>query len=183
MVKMTEEDYRSIQQKYKNMMVEDIKEALKPGRHNFSLLIDNRTKNFAAGTLVRSFNNFSGQKIILWGSKQYDRRPSIGCYQVEEIEVARSIEELGQIVRQSGIDRLVALENNVDRPLQDLRSYRWDKGIHSLMIIGNEHGIDSEILDVCDDFVEIPSMGSTKSINLGAAGSIMMWDYISKIDT
>ena len=182
MPKMTDEDHRNLIAKFKGMFLEDIKEALKPGRHNFSLLIDNRTKNFAAGTLVRSFNIYSGKHIIMWQHKGYDRSSAVGAYSTEDVMVARDTSHLKKRIRELGIDRVIALENNINKQTTYLHRYQFDPNLHYLTICGNEGGIDPELFEIVDDFVEIKQFGSCKSLNLAVAGSTFMFEYCRQTD-
>jgi tRNA G18 (ribose-2'-O)-methylase SpoU len=49
------------------------------------------------------------------------------------------------------------------------------------MIFGQEQiGIPKEVLDMCDDVVYIRQFGTVRSLNVGTASGIVMYDYCSK---
>ena len=54
---------------------------------------------------------------------------------------------------------------------------------HVVMVFGQEQiGIPQDILlDLCDDVVYIKQYGSVRSLNVGTASGIAMYDYCSKV--
>ena len=71
------------------------------------------------------------------------------------------------------------MENNTSRGSVDIRKYQWQP--NSMIVIGEEKdGITDELLDLCDDLVEIPISGSVGSFNAGVASSIAFYDYVNK---
>lgn len=49
-----------------------------------------------------------------------------------------------------------------------------------ILILGNEvTGIDSKILDLCDQVIEIPMAGNKESLNVGVAGAIVMFELMT----
>jgi len=70
------------------------------------------------------------------------------------------------------------LENNVG-DVKQLKDYDWKP--NSLLVLGEEGcGIAPEVLELLDHRVEIPSLGSVRSLNVASAASIAMYDYVSK---
>jgi tRNA G18 (ribose-2'-O)-methylase SpoU len=50
------------------------------------------------------------------------------------------------------------------------------------MIFGQEQiGIPKKLLDLCDELVYIKQYGSVRSLNVGTASGIAMYDYCSKV--
>ena len=74
----------------------------------------------------------------------------------------------------------IALENNIERKTIPINEYTWPN-LNSLILIGEEScGLQSEILDMCDDLIEIPTRGSVRSLNASVAGSLAIYDYVCK---
>jgi tRNA G18 (ribose-2'-O)-methylase SpoU len=49
------------------------------------------------------------------------------------------------------------------------------------MVFGQEQvGIPKEVLDICHDKIYIQQYGSVRSLNVGTASGIAMYDYCSK---
>jgi len=51
-------------------------------------------------------------------------------------------------------------------------------------VLGQEQvGIPDELVALCDDMIYIPQYGSVRSLNVGVASGIAMYDLCSKIHT
>lgn len=71
---------------------------------------------------------------------------------------------------------LVAIENNTPRALP-LHDKSFTK--NTTLIFGSENsGITPELLEKSHDVRFIESFGSTRSVNVGAAAAIAMYEYI-----
>jgi tRNA G18 (ribose-2'-O)-methylase SpoU len=50
------------------------------------------------------------------------------------------------------------------------------------LIFGNEvHGVEQEIIDMCDAVLEIPQEGTKHSLNVSISGGICMWEIYKRI--
>lgn len=64
--------------------------------------------------------------------------------------------------------------------MQELSQYSWDP--RTLLIAGEEGvSLPSEVLNIVDDIVYIPMMGTVRSLNLASAVSIALYDYTRKV--
>ncbi len=53
----------------------------------------------------------------------------------------------------------------------------------SVIVIGNEaNGITDEMLSKCDEFLTIPMLGKSESLNASVAAAIMMYETVRKLD-
>ena len=69
--------------------------------------------------------------------------------------------------------RFVAIECNIERNCVSLFDYKIQP--NTLFLFGEESkGLSDEVLDLCDDFVFIPMIGSVRSLNVGTASGILM---------
>ena len=49
-------------------------------RNNFTVLCSNLYNDFNIATVIRNSNAFLAKQVILYGSKQYDRRGTVGTH-------------------------------------------------------------------------------------------------------
>jgi tRNA G18 (ribose-2'-O)-methylase SpoU len=62
-----------------------------------------------------------------------------------------------------------------------LDSYAWPKKKHVVMIFGQEQvGVPQELLEIANDTVYIAQYGSVRSLNVGTASGVVMYDYCAK---
>ncbi len=50
------------------------------------------------------------------------------------------------------------------------------------IVVGNEvRGVDQEVIDRCDEVIEIPQFGSKHSFNVSVSTGIILWDLFTKM--
>ena len=193
------EDTRNLIDEYKGLKNEEVFDRLAKKRNSLEVAIENLEHDFNIGTVVRNANNFNVSRVSIIGRKKYNRRGAMCTDKYLEIRHYQTIFEF--LKEQSGRE-LVAIENNV--PAKVLTQvYGDDNGvkndrkgqlqsrskIKSLMdkkfsekttlVFGSENeGISKELLQECDDIREIPNYGSTRSVNVGVASGIAMYEWV-----
>lgn len=173
-------DRRNIIDKYKYWEHEAIVADLDSCRNNFSILCSNIVGDFNIGTVIRNANAFLASEVIIYGSKRYDRRGTVGTHLYTKfrhvrIGSERDIEELkenGSIL--IGVDNI---EN-----AKSIETYDWPLDEHIVMVFGEEScGISGTIKEMCNDFVYINQYGSVRSLNVGTASGIAMYELCKRI--
>lgn len=192
----TQRDTRNLVDEYKGLSNEEVFTQLSEKRLSLEVAIENVEHDFNIGTVVRNANNFNVSKVHIIGRKKYNRRGAMCTDKYLEIIHWETVSDFLKNQRSSGRE-LVAIENNVPKEvLEEIygsESVResGDKcytGVKSLMIkqftqnttllFGSEgNGLSKEILQGCDDVREIPDYGSTRSVNVGVASGIAMYEW------
>ncbi len=170
------EDTRNLVDEYKGLSNEQVYAALDKKRTPLEIAIENVEHDFNIGTIVRSANSFNVAKVHIIGKKKYNRRGAMCTDKYLEIIHHASIEEF--LKTQDGRE-LVAIENNTPRalPLHDKKFIQ-----DTTLIFGSENnGITSELLEKAQDVRYIESFGSTRSVNVGVAAGIAMYEYTRQI--
>lgn len=167
------EDKRNVIDYYKYFTVDAIKADLDVKRHDFSVLVTNKFKDFNLGTVIRNANAFLAKEVIIYGSKHYDRRGAVGTYNYENIKIVKYVEELDFPSPIIGID-------NIPRA-KPIETFEWPKGPLTIVFGQEDIGIPDEILEMCDHVLYITQYGSTRSLNVGCASAIAMYDYTKKM--
>ena len=169
---------RNVVDPLKWLTSEQIKVEIETKKQNFSILLVNVDYDLNTGTIIRTANVFGAREVILYGRKKFDRRASVGA---EFYTNFRQIEYLNQLEDTlSEFDNIIALENNLANT-QSLVDYKWDYSQKTLICLGQEgNGIPEEILNLCKVTLEIPQLGSVRSLNVSTAAAIVMYDYLAK---
>jgi 23S rRNA (guanosine2251-2'-O)-methyltransferase len=168
---------RNVRDCYKDVPTEEVKKDLQAKALPMVVLIANVEGDFNLASIIRSANNFNLSAVYYYGKKKFDKRAALGTHHYTKV-VHLSLEEV-DLMRQ--LRWFIGLENNVDKPVKDLRLFKWPE--RACLVVGEENaGIPSELLERCDYLVEIPSMGSVRSLNAASAASIAMYDYVSKLN-
>jgi len=166
------EDTRNLIDAYKGLPNEQVFAELEKTRTPLEIAIENVEHDFNIGSIVRTANSFNVSKVHIIGKKKYNRRGAMCTDKYLKIIHHPTIEDF--LKTQEGRE-LVAIENNTERaqPLHDKKFTRT-----TTLIVGSENnGITPELLAVAHDVRFIESFGSTRSVNVGAAAAIAMYEY------
>lgn len=185
------EDTRNLVDEYKGLSNEEVFDRLAEKRSPLEVAIENVSHDFNAGTIVRNANNFNVSRVHIVGRKKYNRRGAMCTDKYLEIVHWETIDAF--INDQKARKReIVAIENNVkSRGLKsDINNAAHDEVLTSksiekkkfkaettLVFGGESDGISDELLKKCDDIREISSFGSTRSVNVGVASGIAMYEW------
>ena len=166
------EDTRNLIDEYKGLTNEAVFAALDKKRTNLEIAIENVEHDFNIGTIVRSANSFNVSRVHIIGKKKYNRRGAMYTDKYLEILHHPTIEDF--LKTQTGRE-LVAIENNTPRakPLHEKHF-----ATNTTLIFGSENnGITPELLEQAHDVRYIESFGSTRSVNVGVAAGIAMYEW------
>ena len=170
------EDTRNLIDKFKDQPNDKIKSELNKTRTPLEIAIENVEHDFNIGSIVRTANSFNVQKVHIIGKKKYNRRGAM-CTD-KYLEIVHHPDIISFLNTQINRE-LVAIENNTPRakPLNDKEFVQA-----TTLIFGSESsGITAELLEKTHDVRFIESFGSTRSVNVGVAAGIAMYEYARQI--
>jgi tRNA G18 (ribose-2'-O)-methylase SpoU len=166
----------------KEMTVEAIRKTYIHNSHDAAFGMTHIAGDFNLGNVVRSSNFFGFREVFyVGGSKQYDRRSTVGTHHYIPLHFIKTEEEFLSVIY--GKYSLIAIENNIpkyssktvsiyDNPFSDLK-------LPPLFLVGEEQlGLSEYTLDNAERIVTIPARGSVRSLNVGSCASIVMAMYI-----
>lgn len=163
---------------YQKWTNEAIMADLDTKRNNFTVLCCNWGYDFNVSSCIRSANAFLAKEVVIAGRKKFDRRGTVGTHKYTHLKHVKELENAVEYVENfNGIK--IAIENNeFAKPIE---TFEWPIKDAVLMIFGQEDvGIPQEIIDVCDHNLFIKQYGSVRSLNVGVAAGIVMYDYCQK---
>lgn len=167
-------DKRNVVDPYKYWTNDAINAHLDENRHSFAVLCCNFNSDFNISTVIRNNNAFLAQEVFIYGRKNWDRRGAVGAHLYSRIHYLPDEESLDQI----GDYVWVGIDNIESAIAMD--DYVWPK--NALMCFGQENdGLRPEVIQRCQDIVYIKQYGSVRSLNVGTAAGIAMYDYTSKL--
>lgn len=140
--------------------------------HNVGAIL--RTAD-ATGVSKVYFSGFTPAPIDRFGRARQDiAKASLGAEKTVPWEVVADPVLLIQKLKKEQV-KIIALE-------QDTRSIDYTKVSKTgdvLVILGREvEGVGGEILDMCDEIVEIPMRGEKESLNVSVAAGILLYKII-----
>ena len=170
------EDTRNLIDEYKGLENEQVFSALEKSRLPLEIAIENVEHDFNIGSIVRTANSFNVKTVHIIGKKKYNRRGAMCTDKYLKIVHHPTIEDFLKTQKNR---ELVSIENNTARakPLNEKEFIK-----ETTLIFGSENnGISPELLEVSKDVRFIESFGSTRSVNVGVAAGIAMYEYVRKI--
>ncbi len=170
------EDTRNLIDEYKGLENEQVFDALSKKRTGLEIAIENVEHDFNIGSIIRTANSFNVSKVHIIGKKKYNRRGAMCTDKYLEIVHHATIEDF---LKTQTNRELVAIENNTPRA-KELHEKTFIKD--TTLIFGSENnGITPELLEKAHDVRFIESFGSTRSVNVGAAAAIAMYEWTRQL--
>ena len=170
------EDARNLIDQFKGKSNEQIFDTLNQSRNELEIAIENIEHDFNIGSIVRTANSFNVSKVHIIGKKKYNRRGAMCTDKYLKIVHHPSLEDF---LKSQENRELVAIENNTDRA-KPLHEKQFRK--NTTLIFGSENnGITKELIEKAKDVRYIESFGSTRSVNVGAAAAIAMYEWTRQI--
>ena len=172
------EDTRNLIDKYKGLSNESIVADLDKTRIPLEIAIENLAHDFNIGTIVRNANAFNVARVHIIGKRKYNRRGAMVTDKYLHIDHFAAVDEFVQDAHARGM-KIVAVDNN--RP--ESKALTKTKLVkNSILVFGSESdGISQELLDKSDQAFYIEQLGSTRSINVGCASAIAMYEAVRRL--
>jgi len=167
------EDTRNVVDEFKGGPQEDIIAELDARYPDYlEIAVDNVTRDFNMGTIIRTANAFGVRHVHVIGRKQWNKRGAMMTDTYLHVHYHQTTEGFIQAI--SG-KVLIAVDNvEGSRMLDDKELPR-----NAVLLFGAEGpGIREELLTRADEIVAIEQYGSTRSINVGVAAGIVMYEWV-----
>lgn len=171
-------DTRNLVDKFKGMSNEDIVAELDKSRVPLEVAIENLAHDFNIGTVVRNANAFNMARVHIIGKRKYNRRGAMVTDKYLHMNHFATVDEFIADAHARGM-RVVAVDNNrpESKPLQQTQLVP-----NSILVFGSESdGISQELLDKADQAFYIEQLGSTRSINVGCASAVAMYEAVRQL--
>jgi tRNA G18 (ribose-2'-O)-methylase SpoU len=166
-------DTRNVLDEFKGKDHDEIVAELDARGVSLEIAIENTLRDFNMGTIVRSANAFGVRTVHVIGRRQWNKRGAMMTDKYLTIEYHASPAEFSSNMQQRE-KYVVALENNVSS--QSILDATLPE--NTVYIFGQEGaGISPELLAVADETLHIDQLGSTRSLNVGVAAGIAMFEW------
>ena len=163
---------------YKGLPNEEVFSRLDQKRTSLEIAIENLSHDFNIGTIVRNANAFNVSKVHILGKRKYNRRGAMVTDKYLHMNHFESVADFVADAHARG-KIIVAIDNNrpESKPLQGA-----DIQPNSILVFGSESdGISQELLDMADCCYYIEQLGSTRSINVGCASAVALYEFTRRL--
>lgn len=169
---LAEGDRRNVEDKYRYWTVEAIKEDLDTHRVDLHVAIENWQHDLNIGTIVRSANAFNVAAVHIIGKRHWNRRGAMVTDRYLDIYHHSTVEDFVRAVAGRSI---VAIDNLPGAlPLTEVTLPE-----HAVLVFGGEGpGLSEKMRQASEMMVKIEQLGSTRSVNVGVAAGIVMYQWL-----
>jgi tRNA G18 (ribose-2'-O)-methylase SpoU len=166
-------DSRNVLDEFKGQDHDQIVTALDARGVSLEIAIENTLRDFNMGSIVRTANAFGVRTIHVIGKKQWNKRGAMMTDKYLALKYYASPAAFSSEMKQRR-KTIIALENNVSSK----SIFHVDLPQEMVYIFGQEGpGLSDELLTIADTIVHIDQRGSTRSLNVGVAAGIAMYEW------
>ena len=169
-------DSRNVRDKFKQQSIVEIKEQLPTS--DLHIVFMNVAGDFNKSTGVRNAAFFNAASVTMVGKRRWDKRGAVGAWNyipVNHMSLA-DFPAWFNFMQNHQFYYMIAIENN--RPdTVSIHDFPFPR--KSVVLFGEEGaGLPDNIIDMCNVTVEIPGKGVMRSLNVGTASGIVMYEYM-----
>ena len=148
------------------------------------VVLDNVRSQNNVGALFRTCDAFRIKKIYLCGitakpPNKEIQKTALGSTLSVEWEYFENTMDVIRDLQSQGI-KVIGVEQTENA--SSLQDFEPKSKTTYAVIFGHEvNGIEQEVLDNCDHWIEIPQFGTKHSLNIAVSAGIVIWDLFKKI--
>ncbi len=167
------DDKRNLIDEFKGKSHEEIRDALDQNGVDLEIACENTLRDFNMGSIVRTANAFGVRRVHIVGRRQWNKRGAMATNKYLHVFHHPKIEDFVADMKSHGV-HIVAIENN--RESESLLHTVLPKSV--CLVFGQEGpGLSDEFLAVAEKVLHIDQYGSTRSMNVGHAAAIAMYEW------
>lgn len=160
-------------------------EAKKIKRNPIYIIVDNVLDTYNIGSIFRLADAVAAEEVVLCGESLTPPHTRIKKASINTTEVVRWRYEktAGEAIRKIrgrgkiGEIRVIAIEQ--DKRSKPYTQINWSFPI--VLVVGNEsYGVSKEVLEMCDEIVELPMWGVNTSLNVVVSLGIVLYEIMRK---
>ncbi len=151
---------------------DEVRDALRPLRSDFSVAVYAAGNAFALGAIIRVAHNFLAREIVVIGDEPAYAKASMG---MEKFESIVKVPDEATFFAHAGARPVWALEKDAaTRSITSVDEFPRDV----IFLFGSERfGVPPEVLAKCNEVVGIPIYGVNHSLPLAVAAGIVMHEH------
>lgn len=166
-------DPRNVTDDYKTWAVDAIKADLASKSFPLHVAIENYQHDYNIGTIVRSANAFNVAGVHIIGKRHWNRR---GAMATEKYLTLFHHPDVTAFKSWAGANNLDII--GVDNIPGSVTLKEFSLPSQAVYVFGQEGpGLSAEIQAICQTIIFIEQYGSTRSINLGVAAGIILYEW------
>lgn len=167
-------DARNVVDEFKGIPEADIVARLDERGVELEVAVENLERDFNMGTIVRNANAFGVRTVHVIGRRQWNKRGAMMTDKYLRVVYHPDVEAFTAAVKGKAIIAVDIVPGAL--PLQ-----RADLPLDSVLVFGAEgRGLSHELIAAARQTVSIEQLGSTRSVNVGVASGIAMYEWLRR---
>jgi len=150
---------------------------------NVCVVLDNVRSAQNVGSFFRTCDSLNVEKIFLCGITSVPPNKEIfktALGATESVKWNYFENTIQCIEHLKSKDYVIICVEQTENSLM-LNNYKFDLDKNICLVFGNEiEGVSKDIIEIADECLEIPQLGTKHSLNVSVAGGIVIWDLLSK---
>lgn len=161
-------------------------EQLKRTRQDIYIILHDVLDTYNIGSVFRLADAVGAKKVFLCEGAETPpnhriKKASVGTWQWVEWEYfEKTTEAISKLRQEVANIKIVAVE-------LDTKAVDYTKADYTLpvaLVVGHESdGVSREVLDMCDEIVQLPQLGINKSLNVMVSLGIVLYEVLEKNST
>lgn len=169
-------DTRNVADHYKFWPVSAIKADMTSSAFPLHIAIENIQHDFNIGSIVRSANAFNVAGVHIIGKRHWNRRGAMSTEKYLELYHHPDVEHFAQWTIENG-KQIVGIDN-IEGSIELAKAVFPDDAV---LVFGQEGpGLSDEMKAKCQQIIAIEQYGSTRSVNVGVAAGIVMYEWVRR---
>ena len=148
------------------------------------VVLDSVRSALNVGSAFRTSDAFRIEKIYLCGITAFPpnkeiRKSALGATDSVEWEKSEKTEDIILKLKKEGY--VVSAIEQAETSVMLNNFHSLEKPI--AVVFGNEvNGVQQSVIDLCDNCIEIPQIGTKHSLNISVSVGVVLWDLYNKIN-
>lgn len=174
-------DRRNVVDRYRYWRHEAIVADLDTRRRDFHVAIENWEHDLNVGSVVRTANAFGAKAFHIVGRRRWNRRGAMVTDRYQHEHHHASVDDLVAWARAAGTGPPGIPLIGIDNLPGSLPLETHDLPRACVLVLGQEGpGLSEEMRAACEVVLHIAQVGSTRSINAGAAAAVAMHAWVRR---
>lgn len=167
-------DTRNVEDRYRYWLMEAIQADIAARALPFEVAIENLEHDFNIGSIVRTANAMGASRVHIVGRRRWNRRGAMVTDRYMDVDHFADVADFVADCTQRGV--VVVGVDNVPGAVP-IRGEELPERV-CLVFGGESDGLSDAMLQACRSVVFIPQRGSTRSMNVGHAAAVAMWEWV-----
>lgn len=173
---LIDHDPRNVIDAFKGWKVEAVKAYLATTAFPVHVAIENFQHDYNIGTIVRNANAFNVSSVHIIGKRHWNRRGAMATEKYITLEHHQDVDAFSKWASEHNIT-VVGVDNIANSTPMEQASLPKN----SVYIFGQEGpGLSKDMQQTCTQIIKIEQYGSTRSINVGVASGIVLYEWVKR---